>query len=238
MLTKGLRALGYRWHLALCVVLFAAWSLAGGVIPTAPFGLDSRDVFLFCYLYTLMSWIRWYGTLPSRRTCIEDMIGLFALTACLLMASNLLFDIIGLQSKYCYFFLNHPARLIPLVFGFLLFSLLSSTRFRSGAVNRIAQLTFGVYLIHESTFVRLHLWGLIPMAEWIATGQYLLYIPGAVIAIFGACAILEKGRQLLSSTLLRRAQAQFANCVERCVLRGWESFQMTVIKMLSTDNLH
>lgn len=91
---------------------------------------------------------------------------------------------------------NNPLVIIQAISLFLLFGTFD---FKNKVINKISSLTFGVYLIHESYYMRMNLykWIGIDNGKMIYGKSILLKVFVWAIIIFILCAIIEWIRQLL-----------------------------------------
>lgn len=71
-------------------------------------------------------------------------------------------------------------------------------------IQRIAPLSFGVYLIHEHPFIRSQLWGhwihLKPLYESL---YFLFHFLGTVLLVFLVCILVDKVREWIFSAVKR-----------------------------------
>lgn len=72
----------------------------------------------------------------------------------------------------------------------------------SKAVNSIAKVTFGIYLIHDHPFIRTLLWQkLFKLNENVNEKWFIPYTIGIVFAVFIVCGIIEAVRMLIFDKL-------------------------------------
>lgn len=111
------------------------------------------------------------------------------------LSSNISQYIGGILSLYNRLY-NNPLIVIQSISLFLLFG---TYNFKNKIINKISSLTFGVYLIHESYYMRINLY------KWIGIDKgHMLYGKTLIlkafiwiIIIFVLCSIIEWIRQLL-----------------------------------------
>lgn len=109
--------------------------------------------------------------------------------------SNILNSLANIMKDYSIFY-NNPLVIIQAISLFLLFGTFD---FKNKVINKISSLTFGVYLIHESYYMRMNLykWIGIDNGKMIYGKSILLKVFVCAIIIFILCAIIEWIRQLL-----------------------------------------
>lgn len=109
--------------------------------------------------------------------------------------SNILNSLANIMKDYSIFY-NNPLVIIQAISLFLLFGTFD---FKNKVINKISSLTFGVYLIHESYYMRMNLykWIRIDNGKMIYGKSILLKVFVCAIIIFILCAIIEWIRQLL-----------------------------------------
>ena len=143
-LSKGLKALGREYHLALATTVLAIWGLTS-FIPKTLGDSALTGVFGFIYLFILISAYKWYmKPLSTKRTWLMIGIGLgfFLLYTCASIALSSLGHNMGI-------FIAGDWKLPVIMVGFGMFLLFDRVTFHSRAVNRIAQSAFSVYLITD-----------------------------------------------------------------------------------------
>jgi surface polysaccharide O-acyltransferase-like enzyme len=143
----------------------------------------------FFVIYFVSAYIRKYSgrILNSRKYTGLISLGLLLATVLLtsLMNSQRFMD--GLLDLYD---VNSPIALLAAIF---IFSYFKNVHFKSKIINYIAGSMFGVYLIHEDSFIRPIIWQQIISSKAIAHST-LLYLGQAVgysLLVFGSCVILD-----------------------------------------------
>ena len=78
-----------------------------------------------------------------------------------------------------------------------LFCGFSKIKFQNTIVNSIAGTTFGIYIIHENTFMRNIIWlDIVQGAKYTNSPYLIINAIVGVISVFVVCAIIEKIRQI------------------------------------------
>lgn len=197
-LAKGLKALGRKYHLALCCVCFILWSLAEGFLPFMSLGMPGGSFLSFVYLYTLVSFYRWYMPLMKSRTArimITCGYGLLMLVA-------VIGGIVGTSTsglnRIQVYLSSAEFKFCPIIIGFGVFSLFISQEFYNKIINRVATSMLAVYLITEYPVVREVLWHTVSIQPTVWHKWYALpTICGAVIAIMAGICVIDGIRQIV-----------------------------------------
>jgi len=64
-------------------------------------------------------------------------------------------------------------------------------------INTVASCAFGVYLIHDHTYVREWFWNMLNASRWEGKWYYLPACIGTILGVYIVCAVIEFGRQKL-----------------------------------------
>lgn len=210
-LNRLIRALSRRELLALIGLGFAVISL----LPTVFFiqmNWSSMGA-LFALLYLIGAYLRLYP--PARGVsggalligAAAAQLGVILLVAVALPAISR--DSPLLAQYRLSLWLESSPLTIPiaaaLVLGFSRFS------FHSRLINRAASATLGVYLLHDSNYVRPALWGALQMGAHLTGWQILWYAPACILGVYLACTLLELLRRQLIEPLYAPALARLAD---------------------------
>ena len=134
-------------------------------------------------------------------TCVVFQVSLYYLSVSLLATWNPFLVDMGeainsnnlLVGIFTY---NSPLVLIQSVAYFMFFRTLT---IKSKVINKIAGLTFGVYLIHENFYFRNYFMYLpFDKTPYAKDSTMILYVIGVSLAIFVGCLIIEAIRKLLA----------------------------------------
>lgn len=203
-LLRGLRSLGREGHGSLVVVVFLAWGLLQGLRPiNVP---TNDDIVVFCALFTVISYYRWYMKPLSARAG----------------AAMVLAGVLAIAYGFVWYYLDDPTNAgmqgylsdewkLPAVLvalGLLVgFSHLS---FSSKWVNCVAASSFAVYLISEYPTIRTLLWKVAFDMGPVYVTPFAVPIACAVVAgVFLALVTIDAVRRALFSLLLPRTGALF-----------------------------
>ena len=141
-LSRGLKALGREYHLALAATVLTIWGLLS-FIPGAQSLSD--NVFGFIYVFILISAYKWYmKPFTTKQIWLLTGIG-FGFFLLYTVASATL----SLMGHDMGIFITGSWKLPVVMVGFGMFLLFDRVTFHSRAVNRIAQSAFSVYLITD-----------------------------------------------------------------------------------------
>ncbi len=149
-----------------------------------------RDTLWFCYLYCVAGYLRRFPPKGSGRLWLGLGLAAFALAYGAVMAD--LYKTAAFVVRYEIAYLNmfNPLAFLASVFVFQAIAAWD-LGYRPW-INRMAAVTFGIYLIHDSDFFRYPLWqGLAKCADF---AESLLLIPYALIltaAVYLVCGGLE-----------------------------------------------
>ena len=192
-LMSGLRALGRRRHLALCLILVALY----GVLTMVPGTQMVGQAWSFVYMFVLIAGYRWYieGVRDFRPLpMIAAGMGLLAAFVVLSMGA---WAVAGVQlgAKYGNF-VSDGVRLPVLLVGFGVFLLFRGKVFYSRAINGLARGAFAVYLITEYPPSREVLWsGALDLGSLMADPWGFFVALGLLLGIYLCCTALDLVRQ-------------------------------------------
>lgn len=194
------RSISKEVYRVLMIILLTLWS----VIPTVTtFDMGSNYLLWMITLYLLSGYIKLYPEDFERGKKYYLRI-LFVFLA-LSYASAVACDIIGLKysgiAKYATHFsgMQHINIVVMAVCLFLVFKDIKIENAKAGKIiNSVAGTTFGIFLIHDNTFLKLWIWKqLFRNAKYIDSPWFIPASAGEVIVIFVVCMIIEYIRQNL-----------------------------------------
>lgn len=176
---------------AFLLLLTVIWSIIP-TLTTMPF--QSNALIWFFYLYALSGYIRLHYPLENIDVKRYIVFILFLLSLTFLTA--VIFDYIGLvipsfaqHSTYFFEMQKLPIVLISILI-FLLF--LKIDIGSQKIINVVSSATFGVYLIHDNTFVRDFLWITFFKNASFAQSIYLIpYSILVIILVYSVCTLIE-----------------------------------------------
>lgn len=204
-LSKGLKALGREYHLALAAMVLVIWGLTS-FIPKTLGNSTLTGVFGFVYLFILISAYKWYmKPFTTKQTWLMIGFGLsfFLLYTCVSISLSLLGHNIGI-------FIVGDWKLPVIMVGFGMFLLFDRVTFHSRIINRIAQSAFAVYLITDYAASEKLLWArLFNLKNLYQQPLAILQIFGILLAIYAACTLLDFIRQALFAVTVDRRRGHW-----------------------------
>lgn len=202
-LSRGLKALGREYHLALAATVLTIWGLLS-FIPGAQSLSD--NVFGFIYVFILISAYKWYmKPFTTKQIWLLTGIG-FGFFLLYTVASATL----SLMGHDMGIFITGSWRLPVVMVGFGMFLLFDRITFHSRAVNRIAQSAFSVYLITDYAASEKLLWvRLFNLQNLYQQPWAILPILGILLAIYAICTLLDFIRQALFAITIDRRRGHW-----------------------------
>lgn len=204
-LSKGLKALGREYHLALAAMVLVIWGLTS-FIPKTLGNSTLTGVFGFVYLFILISAYKWYmKPFTTKQTWLMIGFGLsfFLLYTCVSISLSLLGHNIGI-------FIVGDWKLPVIMVGFGMFLLFDRVTFHSRIINRIAQSAFAVYLITDYAASEKLLWArLFNLKNLYQQPLAILQIFGILLAIYAICTLLDFIRQALFAITIDRRRGHW-----------------------------
>lgn len=217
VINRGLGKLTQRKHLLLLAVLAVFWY----VVPVFTWLPERiRDLMWFLFLYCISGYLRLHNSARRHRAGTWLAIGAGVLLLSFGYAVLLLEFQANYRSSYetVYFQTWQMLMLlaaIPLLLGFLRLNMKNSA-----VINRLAAASFGVYLIHDSDYVRYFLWrDLLNSGSYRDSALLIPYAIAAVVLVYLVCLALEGLRiSLLDgafSAIARRVEAGIGNAAKQ-----------------------
>lgn len=189
-------------HRYTCMLLLAIFSLWPSVIFWQDIGLGNGfDFFWFIVVYLLGAYFRKQSTLPPKKSrhpaCLA---GIFLLSCLSMPLFRLFFYRIDLSVGFDFYYrYNSPPVVISSICFFLLFSGLSVPVRLQKPICLFAPLSFGVYLLHDSSFSKALLWEFVDAARFLTDSSWktLVYMLLVSIILFFAGSMAEAIRRRL-----------------------------------------
>lgn len=197
-LDRGLRSLNAMQHCALVFVTTVMWGLLGIVA-----GLDmGKSVWLFAYLYALMTFVRWHCpqcvAWKGWKWVAMMILALSALTITVIMLVGPLVGISKSLKLVPYILLAKPQGIFSILLAASIFFSASHHQFTSRIVNYLASSAFSVYLITEFPTMRTWLWGRVFALDRFPDAPYTVLIAcGVIVVIYLACFVIDNVRRVL-----------------------------------------
>ncbi len=190
-LNKLLYALKKRQYQRLLILLLVIWC----IIPTLTNSkFSSNPLWEFVLLYMIAGYIRLYGIHPKFSAKHYALIWL--LLTILTFASAVLIMLLGRWNPVfnSYTTLFYGTMKLPTLFRaiafFMIFKCLKPSH--AAFVNVISLATFGVYLLHDSDYMRFMLWNRIfQNASYRDTVFIIPYSIGVIALVYIACTVVE-----------------------------------------------
>lgn len=209
-LTKnGLKVLIFIFYLLMCIDLYYS-------------GWYANIEMAICF-YLFGGYLRLYSPtklrLKRKFIYILMIIGLLVLSSVLLLHSYTLtynpeakyYGIIRFILAYYWVFLYYPI-FQPLLCYFV-FKVFESIHIRSRIINNISKTVFGVYLIHDSNFLRPFIWSQIFKVNTVQffNKNLLIYAIGTILIVFIAGALIDSIRILFFEKKMENAHTSICN---------------------------
>lgn len=202
----GLKKLGKRNHLLLCLATLTIWGLLG-FIPGAP---SISGTFGFTYLFILLSFYKWHMkplSLKQIGFLVGAGLGFFILytaaTICLAQFGT------GINTNLI-LFITGENKLPVVMIGIGFFLLFNRFSFHSRIINKIAASTFAVYLITDYSASETLLWGkLFNLRTLYQRPLAILQILSILLAIYVVCTVLDFIRQTLFALTIDRRRGHW-----------------------------
>ena len=202
-LSKGLKALGREYHLALAATMLVIWGLTS-FIPGMVRISDS--FFAFIYLFILISAYKWY----LRPLSTKQIWALTLAGAGFVLFYTAVSIILGLFGINKGIFITRDWKLPMVMIGFGMFLLFDRVTFHSRIINRIAQSAFAVYLITDYAASEKLLWvQLFNLQDLLQQPLAILRILGILLAIYVVCTLLDFIRQALFAITVDRRRGHW-----------------------------
>lgn len=203
ILINGIERKKYK---SLLLILFIIFSVIPYITGTKAFDNNGYTLYQFIFLYLLGAYMKkfpvhknYYMKRFSKNMyrIILGFIFVFCLifnycivsTSSNLLTYNTIFnEIFGnfVEMKLRY---SNPFIIIQSISFFLFFETFD---FKSKIINNISKLTFGVYLIHNHPYMRLHLYKWLRVDNGVVTSyKFILYCFFITFVIFIGCSIIE-----------------------------------------------
>lgn len=202
-LSKGLKALGREYHLALAATVLVIWGLTSFI----PGMIEINDGFFgFIYLFILISAYKWYmKPFTTKQVWLTTGIGLgFFL---LYTAASATLSMLGHDMGI---YLTGDWKLPAIMVGFGMFLLFDRVTFHNRVINRIAQSAFAVYLITDYAASEKLLWArLFNLQDLYRQPFAIPQILGILLAIYATCTLIDFIRQALFAVTIDRRRGHW-----------------------------
>lgn len=186
-----LQKLDKAMYQKLLVMLVILWS----VIPTlTTTSYQGSQLTWFVTLYCIAGYVRRYGLNP--KFTVKHYLGFWALFSILRYLSSVVMIFLGRRIPFAYkntilfFEQDSILTLLSALAFFMVFEKMDMGYHRW--INIIASATFGVYLIHDSDFIRNFLWLTVFKSTRFQDSAFLIpYSVFAVAAVYAVCTVID-----------------------------------------------
>lgn len=155
----------------------------------------------FIYLYIVGGYIRLYEPLKNKTKSLF----FFFITLLILLTIKATFSHV-MTNENTFFSINYNG--ITFILSFLFFIIVKNIKFNTQHISnklliRITPYIFGVYLIHDNSYIRAFLWyrGFFQFEKHFNTYYFIGYIIAISITIFTVCVFIDKLRSQLFKIL-------------------------------------
>ena len=207
LINGGVLSLSREQRMILIIVVLLIWT----VIPTVSLGhINHYGTTLSQYilLYIIGGFIRIEITDDNSKKRIGGLFIVLSFLGILLTA--IISTILRKESLITVFLSRYSCYSVLLACGLVM--VFSSFSYNSKLINKLASLTFGVYLIHDNRLIRERLW-----TEWLKCERYSLssffplYELLVVVFVFFICLIIEFVRQVAFERMNNKISISFCN---------------------------
>jgi hypothetical protein len=194
---KGLLALSRKEAKMLIVAMSILWSVTS-IVPFFEYG--ATNFLCFIMLYAVVFYIRQYQptVASSKRFYCGLIVGGYVLAFLSVAVMDLLGTKFPMVATYSCYFIRGNWRLLPYVISIGIFMWSIHWKVQSKAINYIASLTFGIYLIHMYPPMMDYLFKSLFNIETIIASHYLpLAASAMILAVFVGCGMVEACRKIV-----------------------------------------
>lgn len=240
-LNKFISYMDKKTYMKLLGVLFFIFCIMPFISCNSLFENDGFTLYNFVFLYLLGGFLKKYPIEKSylfkrysksllQVICIFVFFsvafinGSIYLVMYLFKNVNSVFNYVQQHVSYSTFYYSNPLVVIQTLSYFVFFGTLS---FKSNIINRISSLTFGIYLIHENTYLRpfIYLWTGV-LSTPVKSIWYIPYLFLVTIVIFVVCGVIEFVRQWIFKFIYNRKiskilRDRFNNWVDSIKISSW-----------------
>ena len=209
-----LERLSPKQYSILLLLMFVSFSVLPAILHQS---VKRNELIWFVFMYALGAYFRKYDSGKAVSAwvwmLISGILAVFMVTWVTATDIRHVIPFITAEQKT----IMHSCFSIPMV-------LLSCTLFLafknmkipySGVINWVAAATFGVYLFHDSPYIRYLLWRDLFRNKLFTTSVWLIpYSLFAIVAVFAACTLIERLRMLVFGKWFDRLQEKLFAVVQ------------------------
>lgn len=190
-LNKAILALNQNEHKKLVIILFIIFVFFGAGFPMGV--VTDSYVSLLLVIYLSIAYIKKYVPIDTSH---KKYLWGYLLSAIGIFTFRMIFYKIGLGFPAGIFFAYNSTLVI--IGTFALFIYFRTINIQSKLINKIATLTFGVYLIHDNNYIRELLYSDVLNTEsFFNSDNFLVIALFSILSIFIVCALIEFCRSWL-----------------------------------------
>ena len=229
----GLRNLSKRQFFGMLLLIFTA----GTILPDTfqyigklqDYGISKLVWFIF--MYSLGAYLRLYPVKLSEKRGLCAVLWVGSALFTMLFRYFYAVDLYNKNGKFggikgliIYFFsdISRPG-FMSVVFSVLSLILFTSLKIKGNKLLfAVSGSTFGIYLIHDSTWMRRFLWDNIAPVKFIAeSGRFIPAALGVILLIFIVCSVIDIIRKnliekpLFNSSLYSKAETAFKSLIDK-----------------------
>lgn len=197
--------------IALLLVLSFIWS----VLPMGLSIFSNKDIMFsssltdLILIYFIGAYLKKYEDNIFNKNS-NKMLILICITSLILIISVIVFNILSSKipiiAQNCSYLYKRNSPFAILLGISILIYFSSKPEKHVNTINKIASLSFGIYLIHDNPYVRKILWtSLLKIQNYTMSNIFILHIIISIVLIYTICAVIEKIRQMLYNALLSKS---------------------------------
>lgn len=215
-LNKFIKSIDQEEHKKCLLISFLLFSVVAYITNNATVNNNGSTIIQFVFLYLLGAYLNKYSLKEelnikrySKRK-LQIILLSFGASLCIINFLFLIFSLHFINSsneflqsisntvisnRYGY---SNPLVILQTICYFLYFKTLS---FKNSFINKISATTFGIYLIHDNSYIRSVIYKklLIDTGTNITSKKYLIYMFIAAFIIFSICTIIEYIRSKIAT---------------------------------------
>lgn len=192
-INRLINSFSYKQYVLFLGVILFMWS----VVPTfTSQSLGSNEICQFIMFYSIGAFARKYQQITFLN---KNKYWISLISAGLLLLSNIALNLLAIKNSIfnhgSYFYSRHSVLIIALSYGLLLIFVNMKIK-NSKIINAISSTTFGIYLIHDNTYIRSIIWNdILRVNEYKYESYLILYLLICTIAVFLTCSMIDYLRQ-------------------------------------------
>ena len=209
--SKGLRALGEKVHKTCCIVCIIMWSVCGGLVNFVSFDMVEQNVLIFLYLYTLVSYWRWYIKKPIQtKIKILAILAGYAVTVLSVAILSVITTKLRIDPTNQGMLGKNEWMLPVMLISFGTFALFKDHHFVNRIINNIAKSMLAVYLITVYPLSSTFLWGkLFDMTNFYETPLPIPFALASGLLILAACLCFDYLRRCIFRITIDRNKGKW-----------------------------